>query len=240
MLRVGDAPTASRDHGGSESRFARSISCANWSRNGSSPRYRTGPTNTIQATPPQVNANISHRSEFAVFARLSSDPTIPQPILTSDIEALLRPAGHDDRVRPDRRGAENHHPRRVLPDSDRAAARYSRLWQLSGYNYNFAGFNQVSTGSSRFYGTISTSWRYRFSRKTSRPKACPVGVADAPISVANLVFGDYFVLIARQMVQALQGDGLRDYKYPIKPSPPGETSNDVVAWANTTGKFSRR
>ncbi len=52
-------------------------------------------------------------------------------------------------------------------------------------------------------------------------------------SFAEFVFTDYFLLIMRQMLQALR-DGLRTFKQPIKV---GDKGNDIVGWVNKTGKL---
>ena len=55
----------------------------------------------------------------------------------------------------------------------------------------------------------------------------------APLSMADWILSDYFLLIARQMVQAAR-DALRQFKYPLSSS---DKSNDIVNWINTNGNL---
>jgi len=61
--------------------------------------------------------------------------------------------------------------------------------------------------------------------------AIVLGTGD--VSVADFIQGDYFVLVMRQMLQAMR-EGLRDFKYPLDAA---AKPNDIVSWVNTTGEL---
>lgn len=57
--------------------------------------------------------------------------------------------------------------------------------------------------------------------------------AGKPLSMADWILSDYFLLIARQMVQSAR-DALRQFKYQLLPA---DTPNSIVNWINTTGEL---
>ncbi len=68
------------------------------------------------------------------------------------------------------------------------------------------------------------------------PDGEPVASAaqdGSTLSLADFVFCDYFLLLARQMVQAL-ADGLQAYTYLIQEA---KSSDQVVDWVNSTGRL---
>jgi len=67
----------------------------------------------------------------------------------------------------------------------------------------------------------------------NQPGATNFAAADAAFSMADWIYTDYFLLLARQMVQAAS-EALRDFKYPIIA---GQTSNQIVDWINSTGRL---
>ena len=70
-------------------------------------------------------------------------------------------------------------------------------------------------------------------QKEENPVEEAVVLGSADVSVANFIQGDYFVLVMRQMLQAMR-EGLRDYKYPLSVD---AKPNDIVDWVNKTGEL---
>ena len=100
---------------------------------------------------------------------------------------------------------------------------------LPALSYTLAGYNQISA-------TALAGLRAQFAQmlvqteQESGAKAEAVRDNGAP-SVAAWVFGDYFLLIARQMAQAAR-DALRSFAYPLSI---GATTQDAVTWVAHNG-----
>ena len=104
-----------------------------------------------------------------------------------------------------------------------------------GTSYKFAEYNSLSANYLQdlrtYFNQLSVSAK-RPGENVAATSATtqPTGT---PLSLADFVFTDYFLLLARQMVQAL-ADGLRAYTYVIQQ---GQSSDQVVEWVNTTGQL---
>jgi LysM repeat protein len=102
-----------------------------------------------------------------------------------------------------------------------------------GYQYTFADFNTIARN---FLSELREYFRdlavqVESEDKSKQPPPLLAFADGEGPSVASFVFDDYFLLIARQMVQAAR-DALRDFKYPIQS---GQTANQIVQWINDTG-----
>ena len=191
-------------------------------------------TNTIPATPVQVSANIVTDQNLQDLLAYLSDPTIPQPILTSDIEAMLSQQVQMTVSGPGDAAQKTTIQGAFFPVPIELQLDIPAYGSFSGYNYSFGNFNQVSTGFIANLRQYFNQLAIQVQQEDQSSQPAPqVAAAETPISVANLVFGDYFVLIARQMVQAMS-DGLRDFKYPLAVK---QTPQNIVDYVNNTGKL---
>ncbi|MEW2354556.1 LysM domain-containing protein [Spirillospora sp. NPDC029432] len=91
--------------------------------------------------------------------------------------------------------------------------------------YAFGSYNEIDGQALARLRDYFAELAVRVSDETA---SVPGPVPDTSLSMAGWVFGDYFLLLARQMVQAVR-DGLRLFKYPIGPD---ETPRRVVRWIN--------
>ncbi len=102
-----------------------------------------------------------------------------------------------------------------------------------GYAYSFGGYNEVSTDTLKKLRERFDELAIRVSQEMQGEGAALLRDGDSSTSMSEWVFSDYFLLIARQMVQAAR-DSLRTFRMPIVP---GQTAAQAVAWINTTGQL---
>ncbi|GAA2399341.1 LysM peptidoglycan-binding domain-containing protein [Actinomadura vinacea] len=94
----------------------------------------------------------------------------------------------------------------------------------SASRYAFGSYNEID-------GEALARLRDYFAELAVQVSGETASVPDTSLSMAGWVFGDYFLLLARQMVQAVR-DGLRLFKYPIGPD---DTPRGIVRWINENG-----
>ncbi len=103
----------------------------------------------------------------------------------------------------------------------------------AGCNYSFGAYNSIdSTGLTalrHYFDDLAVQVSNEMQNQPA-PNALPPGVA---FSMSDWIYTDYFLLLARQMVQAAS-EALRDFKYPITT---GQTTSQVVTWINNTGQL---
>ncbi|HKP77321.1 MAG TPA: hypothetical protein VJT67_17445, partial [Longimicrobiaceae bacterium] len=102
-----------------------------------------------------------------------------------------------------------------------------------GYDYTFAGYNQVSTDKLKELRAYFDALAVQVQEEMDREQATRLSATDEGVSMAEWMFSDYFLLLARQMAQAAR-DALRTFKYPIAA---GDTPAGILAWANQTGQL---
>lgn len=101
-------------------------------------------------------------------------------------------------------------------------------------NYTFGEYNSVSSDFVTWLRTYFNQLAVQVEQESGQQNArASLLYQNAPVSVASFIFSDYFVLIMRQMLQAMR-DGLKDFNYAISV---GDTANGVVNWVNTTGNL---
>ncbi|MQY09298.1 LysM peptidoglycan-binding domain-containing protein [Actinomadura macrotermitis] len=94
-----------------------------------------------------------------------------------------------------------------------------------GTRYAFGSYNTVD---GRALARLRSYFAELAVQVSEEPPARPGAVSESSLSMAGWVFSDYFLLLARQMVQAVR-DGLRLFKYPVDPE---ATPLDAVRWIN--------
>jgi LysM repeat protein len=102
-----------------------------------------------------------------------------------------------------------------------------------GYSYTFAEYNSLDASTLTKLRTYFDDLAVQVEREMKPSNQLMAEATSAPLSMASWILTDYFLLIARQMVQAAR-DALRDFKYPIQN---GQTCNALVRWINETGQL---
>jgi len=98
-------------------------------------------------------------------------------------------------------------------------------------NYSFAEYNAIASDFIKWLRDYFNQLAVQVKEESNNNSALMDLLEAGDISIANFVFTDYFVLIMRQMLQALR-EGLRTFKYPITL---GDTGNKIVKWVNDSG-----
>jgi len=102
------------------------------------------------------------------------------------------------------------------------------------YNYIFADYNEIDDAGLVFLRTYFDKLAVKVQQKT----AIDAKLDGKKLSMAGWIMTDYFLLLARHMVQAAR-DALRDFKFPIEdPSDARypDTPDGIVTWINENGK----
>jgi LysM repeat protein len=98
-----------------------------------------------------------------------------------------------------------------------------------GYAYTFGGYNELTEDALRKLRKDFDALLVKVqSESGGGPEALSLQDGDA-VSVGSWLFADFFLLIARQMVQAARA-ALRTFKYPLSN---GAAVNDAIAWITT-------
>lgn len=99
--------------------------------------------------------------------------------------------------------------------------------------YTFGGYNSSTTGYLESLNTYFNQLKVQIEKEAN----AGVGAMEAPDtngpSIASYIFGDYFAMIGRLMLQSLR-DGLRNFKLAIADHK-GATALDLVDFINRTG-----
>lgn len=99
-----------------------------------------------------------------------------------------------------------------------------------GYAYQFASYNALDqatlTELREYFDQLAVQVEAEQDREQPR-----LLESSTPLSMAAWIESDYFLLLARQMVQAAR-DALRDFKYPLSDA---QSSNDIVVWIQGKG-----
>ncbi|HMF55201.1 MAG TPA: Ig-like domain-containing protein [Pyrinomonadaceae bacterium] len=99
------------------------------------------------------------------------------------------------------------------------------------YGYQFSKYNELDKQTlahlRKYFDELAVKVQQE---QGTAPKAFALE-AGAPLSMADWILSDYFLLLARQMVQAAR-DALRQFKYPLSST---DKPHDIILWINTTG-----
>jgi LysM repeat protein len=101
----------------------------------------------------------------------------------------------------------------------------------SGYSYPFADYNSIDHDGLKQLRHYFDELAVQVQREMDRQALAARAEADRTLSMASWITTDYFLLLARQMVQVAR-EALRDFKYPIQS---GQTGNEIVAQINDKG-----
>lgn len=186
-------------------------------------------TNTC--TPSEAGALIVTEDQLQILLDYLSDSSNPTPIPQATVETFLRNQVVFD-LQSTNTAGEAHATFFPMPAALTLNIPEYKSW--AGYTYKFTDYNKLSN-------TYLDELRSYFNQLAVQVQEMPDvarmalrATEENGTSIADFLFADYFLLIMRQMVQAIS-DGLRDFKYPIQS---GDTGNKVVAWTNSTGQLS--
>ncbi|UCZ75913.1 hypothetical protein LHK94_02535 [Dickeya zeae] len=184
-------------------------------------------------TPEQVDAAIvTDEALEALINYLSDAENVPMPLSVADIEQFM-----DNQFR-----LTVSLPPDVAGNVD--AAYFPMAVNLNiampgwggqpDIDYTFAGYNSVSDDFVTFLREYFDQLAVQVEQESGKAGLKTfTAYRNNALSVASFIFSDYFVLIMRQMLQAMR-DGLRDFTYPLAV---GECGNGIVNWVNTTGQL---
>lgn len=98
--------------------------------------------------------------------------------------------------------------------------------------YRFVDFNELDEGYigdlRQYFDALAVQVEHEMDEAERRALRAGVRMEPGGLSMGSFCFGDYFLLLARQMVQGAL-DGLRNFMYPIQA---GQTVQDIVGWVN--------
>jgi len=100
-----------------------------------------------------------------------------------------------------------------------------------GYSYTFADYNAIDDKGLQQLRTYFDDLAVQVQQEMGRTALAETD--GKSLSMAGWILSDYFLLIARQMVQAAR-EALRDFKYPIQSD---QCPDDIIRWINDTGQF---
>ncbi|HEX6371222.1 MAG TPA: hypothetical protein VF006_20045 [Longimicrobium sp.] len=195
--------------------------------------FQSGPM-----TADQVDAiNISTDDLDAIAAYLADDEDNPQPIPPSAIDVMLGGQTANPAIAPQVRLTLNG-PQDVQQGTQVTGAFFPMAPELSlnvpafggnpALSYTFGGYNSLSQQGAANLRTYFDQLAVQVEQEQQQQgvQGRAMLSTDPNASVAGFVYADYFLFLARQMIDALS-DGLRDYKYALGT---GETPQQVVDW----------
>ncbi|WJV68871.1 hypothetical protein PCO86_11085 [Pectobacteriaceae bacterium CE70] len=183
-------------------------------------------------TPEQIDAVIvTDDSLAALIDYLSDGENVPMPLSVSDIEQFMSNQFNLSVSLPTSAGTAEATYFPMAVDLNIKMPGYGGQPDI---DYTFADYNTVSDDFVTFLREYFNQLAVQVQQESSEDQLRAFTVyRNNAISVASFIFSDYFVLVMRQMLQAMR-DGLRDFNY--APAA-GDTGNTIVTWVNTTGQL---
>lgn len=153
-----------------------------------------------------------------------ADPSDPLPIAPSDVDTFLQ---------------RNAVIQMSAPQQGSAAATYLPMppqIELSVASlgigpYSFEKFNSYDASYVSYLQSYFSELEVQVQEEAPKPSPPSAAADDGPLSVASIVYADYFAMVARQMVDAAR-DALRDLKLPV---PSGQSVEATVEAINEAG-----
>jgi hypothetical protein len=190
-------------------------------------RWAVASTSDRRMTPAEVDAYVVTADDLArlVDEVLRSTDANPQPIPPDAVTAFLDQQFRFSLSLPPDTGAANTTYFPMPPQLELSIPAYGDAYP--GYDYEFGSYDTVTSDGLEAIGKYFAELQVQV-EKESGAGAAPVGTRDDGTSLGTWMYADYFLLIARQMVQAAR-DALRDFKYQIAS---GDTIAGVLEWVN--------
>ncbi len=195
-------------------------------------RWAVAALQTTAMTPGEIDTLIVTDEMLAgLIDYLSDGENEPMPLTTADVDTFMTNQFVINVSLPDSEGTAEAAYFPMASGLNIAMPSYNGSPDI---NYTFGDYNSVSsdfvTWLRDYFNQLAVQVQQESGQQNARASLL---YQNAPVSVASFIFSDYFVLIMRQMLQAMR-DGLKDFNYPISA---GDTPNGVVNWANTTGNL---
>ncbi len=102
----------------------------------------------------------------------------------------------------------------------------------SAIKYTFADYNSIGADYLNKLDDYFAALQVQVQNSQNSDNAL-LDTQGQEASVSAFIFGEYFLFIARQMVQNLL-EGLRNFKYPLQE---GQSLSAIVQWVNNNGQF---
>lgn len=162
---------------------------------------------------------------------LSNTASNPMPITSADVETFLAGQFKMAVSLPTDDGAVQA---AYFPMPMGLGVQTPKIGTQPALDYNFGDYNVVAPDFISWLRDYFDQLAVQVQQEEN-PVEDAIVLGGEDVSLASFIQGDYFVLVMRQMLQAMR-EGLRDFKYPlaadIKP-------NDIVSWVNTTGALEK-
>ncbi len=182
-------------------------------------------------TPEQVDGIVISGEEIdALLNYLKGTKEMPMPIPTESIDSFLT-----DQIQFNLSMPNSSSPEKINAAFFPIALPLSFERPVYGanpaLNYTFADYNELAPDFISWLRDYFNQLTVQVQQESGDHDSFSHMLLEKKTSVAEFVFSDYFLLIMRQMLQAL-GEGLRTFKYQIDPS---MNADDMVVWVNKKG-----
>jgi len=193
-------------------------------------RWAVSSVQTSAMTPDQIDQSVISSATLSdLIDYLGDAKNVPMPLSAGDIDTFLSNQFVIEVGLPTEAGTAEA---TYFPMALNLNVKMPAYASNPNIDYNFAGYNTVSSDFVTFLRDYFNQLAVQVQEESGGSGLYDdVAFANDPISVASFIFSDYFVLVMRQMLQAMK-EGLRDFKYELKS---GDTGNAIVGWVNTTG-----
>lgn len=194
-------------------------------------RWSVASIQPADVTPEEVDGIVISAEEIdALLNYLKGTKEMPMPIPTERIDSFLTDQIQFNLSMPNSSSSEKINAAffpMALPLSFERPA----YGDSPALNYTFADYNELAPDFISWLRDYFNQLAVQVQQESGDHDSFYHMLLEEKASVAEFVFSDYFLLIMRQMLQAL-GDGLRTFKYQIDPS---MKTDDIVAWVNKKG-----
>ena len=186
---------------------------------------------SIQSTPvtkDQVEALTITDDQLKQLLDYLTDKSNPVPITSSEVATFMKQQFQFVVTAQQNAGEDNATYFPVPDDMTFAVPAYGTSYPALSYSYG--SYNSLS---SAYITTLASYFDELAVIMQQEAQSVNVKFAvDGNTSMSSFVFGDYFVLICRQMIQAAR-ESLKDFKYFLNP---GDTFSKIVTWVQQNGQ----
>ena len=180
-------------------------------------------------TPSQVKAKQITKDQLEALLEELSDSTNATPIPPADVDQFLNQQLKTFEVqKPPKEGEVDATYFPIASELKLVLPQYGEHYEA--LSYKFDAYNSAPTEYLAALREYFNQLAVKVQEEMDPPQPM-VAATDGSLSLGSYIQLDYFVLLARQMVQAAS-DGLRDFKLPVNAS---QKVDDIVAWVNNNG-----
>ncbi len=173
-----------------------------------------------------VDASIVTDLQLAALLGYLSDTANPTPITPDDVSAFMTNQ-FTVTVNAPTSGETDATYFPVPPEMLLTLPDYGTDYK--GISYDFAGYNSTSTSYTAYLREYFNELAVQVEKDENAGNLKALIMDDATgISMGSFIYGDYFLLICRQMLQSAR-ESLKDFKYYLQDN---QTANDIINWVN--------